>query len=286
MSSTIIYTRTIACLVFSEMKGKKRKSPVETKHLRRLIRSRIQKKFNMYDRIYGRPENVYIDCKDPDRKVRKTKNNYVGLLLPLTGEKRSAGSLVLNTFRYSLANKPMDIIFKIYDTKGTVEGAINAALKGKKDKVETFIGPIFSYETKALKRRFSNDNSMVFFSLSPDLSNISDNIIVSGQNPKDQISCIISDLKFKDIKDLLLIHHKDRYGEIIKESVQENLRTLTLKSINISFLELDNKKDLNREIKSISHFEKRKNILKAKINQISDDQTIPKNEKKRDEQKR
>ena len=219
--------------------------------------------------------------KDLDRKVRKTKNNYVGLLLPLTGEKRSAGSLVLNTFRYSLANKPMDIIFKIYDTKGTVEGAINAALKGKKDKVETFIGPIFSYETKALKRRFSNDNSMVFFSLSPDLSNISDNIIVSGQNPKDQISCIISDLKFKDIKDLLLIHHKDRYGEIIKESVQDSLRTLNFKNINISFLELDNTKDLNREIKSISHFEKRKNILKAKINQISDDQTIPKNEKKR-----
>ena len=219
--------------------------------------------------------------KDLDRKVRKTKNNFVGLLLPLTGEKRSAGSLVLNTFRYSLANKPMDIIFKIYDTKGTAEGAINAALNGKKDKVEIFIGPIFSYETKALKRRFSNDNSMVFFSLSPDLSNISDNIIVSGQNPKDQISCIISDLKFKDIKDLLLIHHKDRYGEIIKESVQDNLRTLNLKNINISFLELDNKKDLNREIKSISHFEKRKNILKAKINQISDDQTIPKNEKKR-----
>ena len=48
----------------------------------------------------------------------------------------------------------MDIVFKIYDTKGTAEGAINAALKGKKDKVETFIGPIFSYETKALKRRF------------------------------------------------------------------------------------------------------------------------------------
>ena len=138
----------------------------------------------------------------------------------------------------------------------------------------------FHTKLKHLNEDFSNDNSITFFSLSPDLSNISDNIIVSGQNPKDQISCIISDLKFKDIKDLLLIHHKDRYGEIIKESVQENLRTLTLKNINISFLELDNKKDLNREIKSISHFEKRKNILKAKINQISDDQTIPKNEKR------
>ena len=51
------------------------------------------------------------------KKSRRFKNNYVGLLLPLTGEKRSAGTLVLNTFRYSLVKKPMDIVFKIYDTK-------------------------------------------------------------------------------------------------------------------------------------------------------------------------
>ena len=100
--------------------------------------------------------------KEVDKKIEKTKNNYVGLLLPLTGEKRSAGSLVLNTFRYSLVKNPMDIVFKIYDTKGTTEGVVSAAMKGKKDNVETFIGPIFSYETKALKQRFSNDNSMVF----------------------------------------------------------------------------------------------------------------------------
>ena len=77
VSSIIIYTVTIACLVFSEMKGKKRKLPVETKHLRRLIRSRIQKKFNMYDRIYGRPENMYIDCKDPDRKWKQKKERLM-----------------------------------------------------------------------------------------------------------------------------------------------------------------------------------------------------------------
>eukprot|EP00944_MAST-04C_sp_MAST-4C-sp1_P015910 g15910.t1 len=59
------------------MKGKKRKLPVETKHLRRLIRSRIQKKFNMYDRIYGRPENMYIDCKDPDSKMETKKERLL-----------------------------------------------------------------------------------------------------------------------------------------------------------------------------------------------------------------
>ena len=216
--------------------------------------------------------------KESEKNIKK-RNNYVGLLLPLTGDKRSAGSLVLNTFRYSLA-KPMDIVFKIYDTKGTVEGAIEAALKGKKDNVEIFIGPIFSFETKALKQRFSNDDKIVFFSLSPDLTNVSNNIIVSGQNPEDQITCIVSDLKTRAVKDLLVIHHKDRYGEIIKQSVQKNLETISLVNFNLSFLEIDKNKDLNKEIKAISNFERRKKNLKVKRNQISNDKSISKQEKK------
>ncbi len=222
---------------------------------------------------------AFFDLQRPKKELEKNikkKNNYVGLLLPLTGDKRSAGSLVLNTFRYSLAKKPMDIVFKIYDTKGTVEGAIDAALKGKKDNVETFIGPIFSYETKALKQRFSNDDKIVFFSLSPDLTNVSNNIIVSGQNPEDQIACIVSDLKTKAVNDLLVIHHRDRYGDIIKQSVQKNLETTSLGNFNLSFLEIDKNKDLNKEIKAISNFERRKKNLKVKRNQISNDKSISK----------
>ena len=91
--------------------------------------------------------------KESEKKIKK-RNNYVGLLLPLTGDKRSAGSLVLNTFRYSLAKKPMDIVFKIYDTKGTVEGAIEAALKGKKDNVEILLAQYSHLKLKRLNKDF------------------------------------------------------------------------------------------------------------------------------------
>ena len=47
----------------------------------------------------------------------------------------------------------MDIVFKIYDTKGTT-GVVSLYNEGKKDNVETFIGPIFSYETKRLNKIF------------------------------------------------------------------------------------------------------------------------------------
>jgi hypothetical protein len=224
--------------------------------------------------------NIQRPKKDTEKKISKKRNNYVGLLLPLTGDKRSAGSLVLNTFRYSLIDNPMDVVFKIYDTKGTADGVIDAAIKGKKDNVKTFIGPIFSYETKALKERFVDDNSIVFFSLSPDLSNVSENIIVSGQNLEDQISCIVSDLKIKNISELLLINHKDRYGDIIKKSIQKNLSMLTEKNINLSLLEIDKNKDLNKEIRSISNFDRRKDTLKNQKNKISADKDLSKEEKK------
>ena len=200
-------------------------------------------------------------------------------MLPLTGEKRSAGTLVLNTFRYSLVKKPMDIVFKIYDTRGTAGGAVTAAEKGVKDGVEIFIGPIFSYETKAIKENFSGKDLITFFSLSPDLSNISENIIVSGQNPEEQISCIVTDLKQNNTRKLLLIHHNDRYGEIIKNSLIKNIGSLIQSNIELSFLDISVNEDLNKEIKSISQFERRKRSLKMKKKQISSDKTLSKQER-------
>ena len=229
---------------------------------------------------------AFFDLKKsdvPKDKIKQPKNNFIGLLLPLTGEKRSAGNLVLNTFRYSLIRKPMNINFKIYDTKGTKEGAVDAARKGKRDGVEIFVGPIFSDETKALKNYFGSERSLTFFSLSPDLSNVSENIIVSGQNPVDQMMCIADDINKEDINKILLIYHNDRYGEIIRTSFLQALKNKNkFNDLDVSFLEVTESLDLNKEIKSISQFEKRKRKLKNKKIQISKDKVMPVAEKQKE----
>jgi hypothetical protein len=223
-----------------------------------------------------------IKPKELKKELRRDPvNNYVGLLLPLTGEKRSAGKLVLDTFRYSLATNPKNIIFKIYDTKGTAGGAIEAAKKGKNDDVRIFIGPVFSYETAAIKTSFQYDKNIKFFSLSPDLSNISNNIIVSGQNPKDQISCIVNDLSKKDIRKILLIHHDDRYGEVIKESLKESLDKISsFQNIDLSYFTVFPGQNINKDIMEISNFEERKQALKNKRKLLEKDKTIDVSEKK------
>ncbi len=222
-----------------------------------------------------------IKPKELKKELRREPvNNFVGLLLPLTGEKRSAGKLVLDTFRYSLATNPKNIIFKIYDTKGTAAGAIEAAKKGKNDDVRIFIGPVFSYETAAIKTSFKYDKNITFFSLSPDLNNISNNIIVSGQNPKDQVSCIVNDLSKKDVRKILLIHHYDRYGEVIKQSLKETLDKVFFQNIDLSYFTVFPGQNINKDIMEISNFEERKQALKNQRKLLEKDKTIDLTEKK------
>ena len=224
---------------------------------------------------------AFLDTSGSIYKKKKPSNNLIGLLLPLTGEKRSAGKLVLNTFRYSLVSNPKDIVFKIYDTKGTSSGAVEAAKKGKNDNVDTFIGPVFSDETLAIKNAFIGDTKVKFFSLSPDLSNISRNVIVSGQNPKDQISCILSDIESKKLKKILLIHHNDKYGEIVKKNLEESLYKLDmLNQVDLSFFNVYPEQNLNKDIMSISNFESRKLALKEKRKFIEKDKSLTKFERK------
>ena len=224
---------------------------------------------------------AFLDTRKSAYKKKMRPNNLIGLLLPLTGEKRSAGNLVLNTFRYSLVSNPKDIVFKIYDTRGTSYGAIEAAKKGKTDNVDTFIGPVFSYETLAVKNAFAGDSKVKFFSLSPDLENISRNVIVSGQNPNDQISCILDDIESKELKKILLIHHNDKYGEVVKKSLEERIyKSNSLSKFELSFFIVYPEQNLNKEIMAISNFESRKLALKEKRKFIENDKSLTKFEKR------
>ena len=210
-----------------------------------------------------------------EKKRTVESDNLVGLLLPLTGKKNAAGNMVVNSLRYSLLLKPNELNFKIFDTRGTPQGVISATKDGISNGVKTFIGPIFSDETKEIKRYFRNKRDLTFFSLSPDLSNVSDNIIVSGQNHEDQISCIIQHLAESQTQDILLIHHSDKYGSIVKDSFEKFLDSFGMLSfVDIQSLEITDDIDLNDVIKDISQFDRRKTELKQEITRIKNDTRI------------
>ena len=212
-------------------------------------------------------------------KAEKVKKNFmkIGMLLPLTGEKKAAGDLVMNSLRYNMNTKPTNLVFKIYDTKGLPSGAVKAAQSGLDEGIKIFIGPIFSDETKELNNYFSDEDAK-FFSLSPDFSNISENVIVSGENPDDQVSCIKKNLLENDLEKVLLIHPRNKYGQVIKQSFQKKQSDKESR-IKIEFFELSDAIDLNEEIKILSRFEKRKMELDEEIERVRSDNSLKKKEK-------
>lgn len=217
-----------------------------------------------------------IDDKKKE-DISKKKFLKVGMLLPLTGEKKAAGDLVMDSLRYSMSTKPNNLIFKIYDTKGQPSGAVKAAKEGLDEGIKIFIGPIFSDETKELNSFFSNEDA-TFFSLSPDFSNVSENVIVSGENPDDQIACIRQNLIENDLRRVLLIFPRNKYGQVIQEGFR-NFQNNQENEIKFEYFELTSSMDLNSEIKILSRYESRRIRLDAEINRVKSDQLINKKEK-------
>ena len=217
-----------------------------------------------------------VDEKEKE-DISKIKFLKIGMLLPLTGDKKAAGDLVMNSLRYSMSTKPNNLIFKIYDTKGQPSETVKAAKEGLDEGVKVFIGPIFSDETKELNSFFSKKDA-TFFSLSPDFSNVSDNVIVSGENPDDQIACIRQNLIDNELDKVLLIFPRNRYGQVIQngfkkfQNDQEN-------QIKFEYFELTNSMDLNNEIKILSKYESRRIRLDEEIKRIENDMSINKKEK-------
>ena len=217
--------------------------------------------------------------KKKSRKFKKGRDS-IGLLVPLSGSKSFAGEIVLNTIRYSIEKRPTKLKFKIYDTKGTSSGAIEATNKAVKDGVRVFIGPIFSDVTKVLKETFENKD-LIFFSLSTDASNKSKKMIVTGQSPDDQIKCIAKNLVDKRINRILLIHHDDKYGDVVKNSLLNTTKNLNyMDQVELNFFKISKNQDLNQEIKILSKFEIRKEKLKSKIENINKSKVLSEEEKK------
>ena len=68
---------------------------------------------------------------------------------------------------------------------------------------------------------------------------------------------------------MLLIHHSDKYGYVIKESVLKFMDSFGLSGmLSLDFFEIEKDTILNNEIRELSKFELRKNLLKNEIESL------------------
>ncbi len=152
-------------------------------------------------------QNEELALVQPKIKVEDfenfSKRENIGLLFPLTGADSKIGTSLVNTIRMKISKEDINHTFKVYDTKSSKTGLINAFNNGYYDGVRHFIGPIFSNEAIALKKITESKNVKIF-SLSNDKNAVSENIIITGYSIEDELKCLFDNMQLDKIIELLV----------------------------------------------------------------------------------
>ena len=169
------------------------------------------------------PSEAPFSSKHPESKKiklqpkaqEKTVTRSVALLLPLSGEHAALGQSMRYAAELSLfenADDHLVLLFK--DTKGTAEGAAAAVQDALKQGAELVLGPVFSYEVRAVLPEVRTRHIPVV-SFSSDQSVAGPGSYVLGFSPRDQVRRIVTFAKSKGISRLAVLAPSTPYGVLI-----------------------------------------------------------------------
>ena len=165
------------------------------------------------DKIKEGQSTFYTDSVMDEYTKTSSDKLRVAVLVPLSGQVKSVGESILNSIQLSLfENNKKNIVLKVYDTKGTTFGAVEAINRAIKDGIDTVIGPLFSAETKAIKNIIKK-HDLIVFSLSNDdeLKGI-DNVFVTGSIPEQEIQTLISYMMENDFINYVALMPNSSHG--------------------------------------------------------------------------
>ena len=162
-------------------------------------------------------------------KVYKPTNQYtkqiqekrrVAAILPLSGKKKAIGKEVLNACLLAIDNyKKVEML--VIDSKFIVSNPDKLAAFLRRNNVRYIIGPIFSNETIKMNNLLGN---LYYFSLSNNTNIASPNIIIGGEDPKDEIKLLFNYVLSQGNQKILALIPKNTYGDMVN-SIIDNLDT-------------------------------------------------------------
>ena len=173
---------------------------------------------NQSEDFFTSNENNF-DIKDLSAKLRPNQKN-IAMLLPLSGRGRSAGQALLNASQMAVFdNADKNFILKIYDTKGTQDGAEEAALDAVNDEASLILGPLFSHSVESVADvADSADIPVIAFSNNNSVAN--ENTFLMGTSPKDQAARITNYAISKGKKRIAIFAPDNKYGRMTAEAVK------------------------------------------------------------------
>ena len=192
----------------------------------------------------------------------------IGLLIPMTGENKDLGDLLIKSTRMALKDIN-NVKIEIYpkDTASNPKQVLKSAAELKEMGVKIVIGPIF-YENISYLEEIQD---MIFISLTNKTLNLPRNVISSGVNATSQLRTIKKFLELNDVKKTIFLTPKLNYELEIKKALKKS-------KIKISkhYVYDTEPTKLTSQIEKITNYKIRKQNLEDEIRRVENSDLVDK----------
>ena len=184
----------------------------------------------------------------------------VGLLVPLSGDNKNLGELIVKSTRMALKEINSNNI-EIYpkDTASDPNKTLRSALQLKKLGAEVIIGPVFFDNLIYL----NEVDDVIFLSLTNKTSNLPKNIISSGVNSVSQLNAIKKFVESNEIKKTIFLTPDLDYKDEIKKAINK-----TKIKVHKHYVYNTEPTKLTKQIEDITNYKIRKQNLADEIKRI------------------
>ena len=197
-----------------------------------------------------------------------TEKIKIGLLVPLSGEYKNLGRLIIKSTRMALNDIGTNKI-EIYtkDTGSDPDQALKSAKKLKELDIKIVIGPIFYKSLNYLHQV----EDVTFLSLTNKTEKLPNNVISSGVNATSQLKTIKKFIELNDIKKTIFLTPELDFKSEVKKGIKES-------KIKISKHYIYNREPtkLTAQIEKITNYKIRKQNLADEVRRVENSDLIDK----------
>ncbi|MDR1008682.1 MAG: ABC transporter substrate-binding protein, partial [Rickettsiales bacterium] len=164
-------------------------------------------------------------AEPPEAKPAPIRDNTlrIAVLLPMESpiakDLRDAAQLALFNLRSD------SLVLQFYDSKGTEDGAREAAAKAVKDKADAFVGPLFKDEVEGAKKESAGRPVISF---TTDAAALSRDVFSIGFMLDDQVRHIMDYAASNSLSRLAIITPNSPSGKAVRRAVRDSARDVEI----------------------------------------------------------
>ena len=210
---------------------------------------------------------IFLTNSNVSSEEKKIK---IGVLVPMTGENKELGQLIIKSTRMALEDINTNIL-EIYpkDTASDPNQTLKSAQEFLEMGIDIVVGPIF-YKSLIYLDELEN---ITFLSLTNKIVDLPKNVISSGINASSQLNTIKKFIKTNNLKKTIFLMPKQNYEKEVKKAIKNS-------NIKLYKTHLYNTEptQLTKQIEKITNYKIRKQNLADEIRRV-ENSDLPDKEK-------